>query len=208
MITDIFIEILHEALLLLLISGSLIGLLVAIFLLISPQNFSKLSRYYNRWISLRQPTKGLEVPRSTDRYFYRYHRIVGLFIILSAAYILYRFAFDFDRTSAINTLLRIFSNQAISAWAVDALLWFLMPISLMLTIFGAALALKPSSLKSIEKQSNRWISSRKGMQPLEKQYKIIDQWVEEHPRIFGTLLLVGSGYSLILLLIVLSNNVL
>ena len=203
---NIITEILQEAALIFLIIGSVFALLIGLLFLFSPEKARQFSLRYNRWLSLRKSAKPLEIPRSVEHHAYRQHRAIGLIILLSATYILYRFAFDYDQTKAIQTLTRLFDNTILVEWLLEAYLWFILPISGLLILFGATMALKPSALKRIESLSNRWISTRKAIQPIEKQYKSLDSWVERQPRIFGTILILAAGYNLAILFMFFINN--
>lgn len=207
MANDILTSILQESILLFLIIGSIFALLLGLLYFLSPQEGRKLSLRYSRWHSLRRPTRPLEIPLSIDKHFYHQHRIVGLFILLSASYILYRFAFDFDQRISFHALQKVFGNTFITEWLLEASLWFMLPMSGLLLLFGATMALKPSTLKVIEHLANRWISTRQLTQPLEKQYKPIDNWVQRHPRPFGVLLILLAGYNLTFLLMFFVKNI-
>lgn len=199
--------ILQESLLLLLIISSIFALLLGLLLLVSPQQAQALSQRYNHWVSLRQPTKPLEIPRNADHYLYRQHRATGLFILLSSGYILYHFAFNYDQAATIQALNSLFDHAIIIEWLLEATLWFILPISGLLLLFGATMAIKPSALKGIETFANHWVSTRKTLQPIEKQNKSMDTLVNHYPRLFGIFLVLVAGYNLIILLIFFINNV-
>lgn len=200
-------SILQESIFLFLIIGSLLALLLGLLFLLSPKRGRELTLRYNRWHSLRRPTRALEVTHSVEKTFYHHHQVVGLFILLSASYILYRFAFDFDFEPTLHALKQAFGNATISEWLLEAALWFTLPITALLLLFGATMALKPSALRGIEHLANRWVSTRKLMQPLEKQHFTLDNWVQQHPHTFGIVLILLAGYNLSTLLIFFINRV-
>ena len=198
--------ILQESVLLFLIIGSIFALLLGLLLILSPQQANALSQRYNHWVSLRRPSKPLEALHETNHFFYRHHRATGLFILISTIYILYHFAFNYDQTIAIRALSNHFDNIMIIEWLLNASLWFILPVSMLLLVFGAIMAIKPSSLKGIERFANHWVSTRKLLQPIDKQYKPLDKWVGMQPRSFGILLIFASGYNLIIFLMFLFNK--
>jgi hypothetical protein len=199
--TSILSAIAEKSLLLFLIIGSIFALLLGLLFILSPRQAAALSLRYSHWHSLRRPSRPLEIPRSVDPYLYRQHRLVGLVILLSASYILYRFAFSYDSSAALHTLTPLFGNALVSEWLLAATLWFILPVSGLLLLFGSAMALKPSTLRGVERWANHWVSTRKFLQPLEKQNKSLDNWVARHPRPFGILLILAAGYNLAILLL-------
>ena len=193
--------ILLQASLTFLLLGALFALLLGVVFLLSPQWVKRLSQHTDRWISLRKSTKPLEMPRPVEHSIYRYHRPFGLIVLISAAYTLFRFAFTYDHTTLLLALTQRFGHPVIVEWFLEAFLWFILPATLLMVFVGAAIALKPSWLKGAEQWGNRWISTRKGMLPLEKQYLQADNWAFAHPRLFGAILVISSLYILSMLLI-------
>lgn len=193
-------NILQESFLLALLIGSAFAGLIGLLYLISPGVAKTLSLRANRWVSLRRRSRPLEIPHSLDSSFYHYHRWFGLFILISATYILYHFAFEISLNEA-GVAFSKYINHSAANWLLEAFLWFIVPMSLLFIVFGATMAIKPSALKRIEKLSNRWISSRKITQPIERQNLFMDGWVERHPRHFGIIVLLGASYTFALLLI-------
>lgn len=203
----IIVTILQESLLLFFTIGSLFALILGLLYLFAPQLAGQFSQHSNRWLSLRRSTRVLEIPRSVEHNLYHHHRLLGLFILLCAAYILYRFGFDYHHEQTVTLLAhKAEGSSVIVTWLLESLLWFLLPVSLLLILFGAVMATKPSSLKPLEQFSNRWISTRKLMQPIERQNDFLDGWVTAHPRLFGLVLSLAALYNLTLLLLFLFNK--
>jgi hypothetical protein len=197
---NILTAIFQESVLIFLIIGSFAALLLGVLFLLSPERARALSLRYSHWSSLRRPSRPLEIPHSIDSYFYRQHRGVGLILLLSTSYILYRFAFDYDHAVVTRLLTRIFGYPVLVEWLLEASLWFILPISALIAIFGAVMALKPSALKGLETLLNHRTSSRKFLQPIEKQYKSADRWMISQPRGLGIVLILAAGYNLAILI--------
>ncbi|MCW8918189.1 MAG: hypothetical protein OQL08_05185 [Gammaproteobacteria bacterium] len=195
--------ILQEATLLFLLIGSLFALLLGVLFLLSPQQAAMFTGRYNRWLSLRRPTRPLEIPHPVDHTLYHHHRLIGLLLLLAAGYILYRFGFDYRQQEAVALIAASPWHPALVEWLLEALLWFLIPFSLLLLLLGGAMALKPSTLKGLEQHANRWLSTRKLLHPLDKPNLSLDRWSQSHPRLFGALLTLAALYSLTLLLLLL-----
>ena len=198
--------ILRESLLLFFISGSLFALLLGLLFILAPEKANRFSQRNSRWLSLRRTTRPLEVSHSVDRILYHHHRLVGLFIVLSSAYILYRLGFDYQHGLAVTALTPSGTPGTTISWLLESLLWFITPAAILFLFIGAAIAIKPSSLKGLEVLTNRWISTRRAMQPIEKPYLSIDHWVVHHPRLFGSILCLAALYNLVLLLLFMMNK--
>jgi hypothetical protein len=198
--------ILQEATLLLLITGSIFALLLGLLFILAPTQAQLFSIRCSRWVSLRRPTKSLEILRTSEPYIYRHHRTIGLFIILSTTYTLYGLTLNYDHTTTLHILSQLTNNTLIAQWLLNAALWFAVPVSVLLLLFGATMALKPSTLKVIERYANRWISTRRLFQPLETPYNFLDNWVARQPRYFGLLLVMATTYNLSILLLFFINK--
>lgn len=203
---SLYFDLISSALLLTMLLGSVFTLVIALLLLFMPQRLFALERHANSWISLRQHFKPLEIPRNIDTTLYRYHRPLGLFVLLSCAYIFYQLAFHYDAESVSRLISGSHKSSAIGDWVAQLLLFVGMAINLLLLPFGAILALRPSNLKGFEQWSNRWISTRKAMLPLERSYTPVDSLVKSYPRLFGVLILLFSLNNLYFFLLLALNK--
>jgi hypothetical protein len=185
---------LGDALLLLLLAGSLLALLVGLLFLLVPDFAERLNRRLNHWISLRRSMREVERSHFIERMLYRHHRSVGLFILLSSAYVLYQFAFHYEQQQLVQALGRFQVAPWLADWLLTALLWFSLPAMLLVILVGAQLALRPSSLKGLEGWGNRWVSTRRWLLPLERPHYPLDRWVNRHPRLFGAVTAVAAAY--------------
>lgn len=192
--------ILQESLLLFFLLGSSFALLLGLLFLLSPSLALRFAARNSRWLSLRRQTRPLELNHPVDGHLYRHHRPVGLFILLSSAYILYRFGFDYHHAHAVSALSPSPQHSALADWLLASLLWFLAPASVLFILIGGTMAIKPSAMKSLERLANHWVSTRKAMQPLEKPCDSLDIWVGMYPRLFGAIVTVASLYNLTLML--------
>jgi hypothetical protein len=120
-------------------------------------------------------------------------------------YILYRFTFDFDLAIASQVMLKLFGNKHIADWLLQAALWFTLPVSVLLVLFGSTMAIKPSTLKGFEQWCNHWVSSRKLSQHLDKQNKSLDEWMSDRPKRLGLFLILAASYILLNLLLLFFN---
>jgi hypothetical protein len=188
----IYLELLAEALLWLMLLGSGFTLLVGLLLLLAPQRIIAQEQRFNSWISLRRSLKPLEQPRNIDARLYRLHRPLGLFILLSCAYILYQLAFHYEARVVGQLFAGRNGADPVSEWLAEALLLIGLLLNTLLILFGALLALQPSRLKGFESWANRWVSTRRGMEQLERPYHPVDTLAGHHPRLLGALILLFS----------------
>jgi hypothetical protein len=192
----IYLELLAEALLWLMLLGSGFTLIVGLLLLLAPQRIIAQEQRFNSWISLRRSLKPLEQPRNIDARLYHLHRPLGLFILLSCSYILYQLAFHYDVTAVAQLFAGRNTTDPVSEWLAQSLLIIGLLLNLLLIPFGALLALQPSRLKGFEAWANRWISTRRGTQALDRLYTPVNGLVKHYPRLLGAFILLFSLNSL------------
>lgn len=183
-----------------LIAGSLAGLVVGALLLWRPQRLRMVSAVLNRWVSTRHLDQSLERSVSLDPWFYRYRRSSGVLTLLGSCYILYFFTVSLDKVDAINGLSRYFKQPVV---LVGALLDAGVLIALLGALFAGFISLfllwRPSLLREFEQGANQWLSLRRALKPLEIPRQGVDEYVLQHGRRAGILLVLGSLYTLVLL---------
>jgi hypothetical protein len=149
----------------------------------------------NRWISTRHINRWLDRSVSIESWFYQHHRSVGAVIILGAAYIFIYFGMLFDKAY---TLQHASFRGMLPAKMLDSLLDALVLSALIggviAFIVGLFLWLRPSLLRGMEEESNRWVSSRRATKVLEIPRDDADRFVMRHAQRAGWLLLLASIY--------------
>ena len=180
--------------------GCLAGLVVGVLLLLSPQRLKSAGDILNRWVSTRHLNQALDRTVQLDPWFYRHHRISGSFILLAAIYIIYAFSVGLDRNPAIVGIAkRLNLPSGVAGGLLDALVLSALLGALLATFVGLFLLLRPSMLKDFEQLSNRWLSLRRALKPVEIRREGVDEYIFLHSREAGILLLLGSMYVLALL---------
>lgn len=196
-----------QSFVILLILGSLAGLVAGVLLLFRPNVLQSWGVLLNRWVSTRQMELPLDRSVNIDPWFYRHRRFAGLLILLGALYILYYFTVALDREQAILSLSRHFNlHAALTAGLLDALVLGAMLGALMALVGGMFLLLRPSLLRDFEQVANRWLSLRRAMKPVEATRPGMDEYVFAHGRQAGMLLVLGSLYVLVFLLSWIGHN--
>jgi hypothetical protein len=207
MLMDTIVEsLLLRSAVLFLMAGSLAGLVVGALLLWRPQRLRAVSAVLNRWVSTRHLDQSLERSVSLDPWFYRYRRSSGALTLLGACYILYFFTMSLDRVAAINGLSQYFKLSVV-------LVGVLLDAGVLIALLGALFAgfislfllLRPSLLRDFEQGANQWLSLRRALKPMEIPRQGVDEFVFQHGRRSGILLVLGSLYTLVLLTTLLSR---
>ncbi len=173
--------------------GSLLGILAGVLLIYKPHLMERINRVANRWISTRRLDQFLDRSISIEHWFYQYHRLLGIMVVLGACYILGYFGLLFDKAI---TLQRLAGHMPIRLldWLLDALVLASLTGAGAALLVGLFLWLRPSLLRGIEEETNQWISSRRATKPLEIPRDQVDQFVGRHASRVGWLLLLGSIY--------------
>lgn len=206
MSNTLLIQLLQDALLIFLILGSSFTLCIGIMFTFAPRQVEKLSSRYNKWVSLRRPSRAFEIPRNIDHHLYRFHALIGIFILLSAVYILYQLGFNYRHEKTVSILSSLINSPLIADWLLSSLILAFSISAILLVVLGAVLVIRPSALKSSESHANRWISTRKCLQPIEKKRLFLDSWFNKHPRKFGVIIFIASLYNLVILLMIPTKN--
>jgi hypothetical protein len=195
-------EILLHSLVLFLVLGSVAGLIAGVLLMWRPEWLLRASRVANSWVSTRQMVRPLEQPVDIDHWFYRHGKWAGLFIVCGALYVDYTFLVRMNRVELLSVLSAMHWVPAIWQETLLDTLVLLIITGAQLTLFvGMFLLFRPSMMRDFERGANQRISLRQSMKPLEIQHSGVDQFVFRNVLATSVLLLLGSLYSLVMLVL-------
>lgn len=167
-------------------------LAVAIGLLAAPAQLQSLTRPLDRWHSLRPLFRPVDKPRYAEARLYHHHRLLGALLVAGAGYTLLRLpGIDHQATLA---LLPTTWDSSLRALLAANTYWFLLLANLAALGVGLAVYFRPSLLKGLEDRSNRWLSTRQAMKPLDTYHTGLNASLWNHPRLTGAFLLLGSLY--------------
>ena len=178
-----------------LLFGAVLGILLGLLLIIRPQFVERLNHVANRWISTRHVNRWLDRSVSIEQWFYQHHRAVGGVIVLGAAYIFIYFGMLFDRPytlqhfRVIDRLPPKLLESLLDALVLGALLWGTVAF-----LVGLFLWFRPSLLRGMEEEANKWVSSRRATKVLEIPRDDADRFVMRHAQRTGWLILLASFY--------------
>lgn len=173
--------------------AGIVVLIIGIAITIAPGMMIRLGEVLNRWVSTDEIFHRLDVPRSTERLFYRHHRVFGVLLTLGAAYVLYSFLFAFDYQSISREVI-LFHSAATTEWLLSALSFLNIGFSLVGIGLGLVILFRPSLLKALEQWANRWYGVDDSLKRLDVQLKMPDSWFQKRPRLLGVLIVAGSLY--------------
>lgn len=148
-------------------AGASLSLAAGLWLLISPASFGKHSGTLGRWFSLQRALSPLDEPRTVERFLYRHHKVLGVFLIAGSTFALYSQAFQFDY-SRLHALFDQGAHPAMLAALIDGAARFLFFGNLFAYAIGVIVLLRPSLLKDAETRANRWVSVRQMLRFLDK----------------------------------------
>lgn len=186
---------------LLLIVGGAAGLLASATLILRPGRLVALGNFVNRWVSVRRVEKPLDRMVVMDQWYYRHSRTVGALLLAGAMFIIYSFSVGLDRSRTLAGMAIVFAApEAYLAWLLDVVT----VSSLLGAGFAVAVSLlmlfRPVLLHDFGQKTDRWLSVRRVLKPLEIPRQGVDQFVFQYAHGVGALLVLGSLYILFMAL--------
>lgn len=181
-------------------AGLLLGLVLAVgcllyglLLALLPGLSARVAATLNRAFSSRQALRPLEIPRASEPFFYRHHRVFGGLLLSGVVTFFFLYFVDFPRESAAAQLADRLSRPFAEA-LIDGLVGFLLLANALIGLLAVVVIWRPSVLKPLEQHANRWISTRRALRSAEAPREPVDAWAARHPRVAGVLIAVGSSY--------------
>lgn len=170
-----------------------LGVAVSLLLIFKPQTLERINHFSNRWMTSRHLSELLDRGISIEHWFYRHHSVFGVAVMLGSLYVFIYFGFLFDKVYALQNLNWHIPRRMISA-LLDSLVLASLTGAVTAFIVGLFLCLRPSMLRDIEVDANKWVSSRQAIKIMDVPRDQVDRFVTHHARRFGFLLLLGSIY--------------
>lgn len=154
--------------------------LVGLWALIAPGSLVAASRKTARQIRLPY-ARWLDKTLYVDRIIYRFHRGAGLAIFLGACGILYAVLFGPAAAGAWD------------GWLGESVAALLVVAGVVGFCFGLVIMLRPSAIKPLEAWGNRWVDLPEERLNRPVKRLPVEAWVAGHTRLFGALVLAGTG---------------
>ena len=179
----------------LLMATAVLGAAVAV----RPQLLARLRATTDRRYSLRRATRPLDVPRNTDRLFYRHHRLYGGVVIALALFLLHFLVFG-ERQPLWRELFPA-DYRDVAAMLADVARLVLWMFSVVALMSGTLVFARPSALKRLERRANHWLTPRRATRDLDREYHWIDERLARRPRLWGAATLIASLVCLLALFV-------
>lgn len=186
-------NILLQSFLIFLGGAALLGILVGAGMLLKHEQVMRLNQYFSHWKSTEKFGEHFDRPRSSERFFYRHHRLVGAGLFIGAMLVLYTFVISYNVRKISAVIARDYW------WLLDALMGLLLIGSVLAAIIGFIMLSRPSLLRDLEKSANRWISTDRLLKWLNGMHYSAEQSILQHRKLAGVCLIFGSIYILIAL---------
>ncbi|HEY8606808.1 MAG TPA: hypothetical protein VIM12_06830 [Noviherbaspirillum sp.] len=184
---DIVNDLLWQALLILLWTGSLLAVLLGMRLLLARDGAAPYPAFLDRVVDLQALLRMLNRPRRLERFFYRRHQIVGGLLLAGAVFVLDAFLL---RGTKEKIALLVKSDLL---GLLDGAVAFLVIASVIGAVIGGVMIWKPSLLREVEAASNRWIplenEKRRG-----RSFDTVSRIVTGRTKRVGGLLVLGGLY--------------
>ena len=174
-----------------------LALVFGFFALIAPRRARWLADVLNRWISVERVIAPLDSPHRIDRIFYRHHRSLGILMVFGAGYVLFTLPTAFQPEAIATGMNMDIIENLLTAVLEGVRLLFGLGCVFAL-IIGVFMLVRPSSLKGLEAWANRWISTDVALQHLDRPRLPIDRLFENHYRVLGVFVVLGSVFALAL----------
>ncbi len=186
-----------DALLVALMVGLALALVVGELLLARPQALFALNARMSRWVDTRAAFGLLDRPHHLERFFYRHHWPIGILIALGAGYVLWRWAFAYERSEVLALLSRRWLASGLD-WVPAALEATVVALHGAILVVGLLVAFRPSLLKEFERAANHW-QRGPATAPFDTVIGTLDGTFEGSSRVSGLLLTIAACWCLLAL---------
>lgn len=177
------------------ILGAALGVVIGVLLLVDASRVLRWNERLSRWVSTRAASDALDRPRDIKPAIYGAHRVFGLLVVAGSLYTLDALNFDYD-SQGLARAFRDLGNLGLLGIAFEAARVFLFVGNLAALGAGIVLCFRPSVLKGLETWADRSFRSPAARLDTDAMRYEPDQWVGAHPRLAGSLVLLGSAYVL------------
>jgi hypothetical protein len=146
--------------------------------------------WMNRWISVRKMTRPLSVPHYIEPVLLKRRVLLGTVIIIGAMASIQLLA-----GADLRPALSLFDDNLTVpeiAGVAENLKEFLIAGNAICMLVGILIVFFPRVLSTLEVYTDRWLTLRKSMQPLDRMHMDVDNWVLKHPTSAGFTLSILS----------------
>ncbi len=174
--------------------GGIFSMAIGIGLICFSSRVYQLFDRMNRWVSFRQVSKPMAIPRDSWPFMERNRRWIALVFIvaslLSIANLLWRLDAAALAGMAGLASVKYHVPRAFAIWLITSAWWFLLIGSGVAALVGVGLGFFPQTVKRVEQWPGLWFSPRNMTKGAETQYTPLDKLALTHPRWLGTIIVV------------------
>ncbi|HKA41884.1 MAG TPA: hypothetical protein VKF40_07835 [Burkholderiales bacterium] len=164
-------------------------LLIGLSLIFNSAGALRLFGRLNRWVSMRQATRPLEIPRDTSAVVRKYRHWLAAAFVGGGVFALFGLLTQYDAAGIIYGLKLGYLRPAFAHWLFDSARWVLIVGNLAAIAIGIMLAFFPNALMALEASGSRWYSERRHARSRDVMHvTVLDEWVAEFPRASGVII--------------------
>ena len=156
-----------------------------------PEKIFQVGEKLNKWISTEKFFNTINKPLYHEKFFYRHHRIFGIFVIFFSLSSIYTMMF-YENMSNITDKFNLITDTVFTEWLLGAIYYILIAGNVLAFFIGIVIFVRPSTLKILENKANKWVDIESTLEGLNKRKDLPDTVLPGNPRIFGTLILIGA----------------
>ena len=182
----------EETLLVAAFGFAIVTLVIGLLMLVIPDKVHAFAARMDVYISTEKYFAVFDKTKNIERYFYQYHRVFGVFIVLASGYTLFAL---FGTDIPYHKLPEII-HPVVSEWLYDAGVNMLLVLNAIVVIVGLVVFFRPSLLKGIEAKMNKWVDSSAVVKELDTQRFLEQQKPLKRPRLYGAVVFLASVYIL------------
>ncbi len=181
---------LAQSMVLFFLLGGVFLVAVGIGLMVNTTGTLRLFGRLNSWVSMRNATRPLEIPRDTRQVAQKYRYWLAAIFVAGGIYALVGLVAQFDRSAVIAMFGLKFLRADFAAWLVDGFRWVLVAGNLTAIVIGIMLAFFPAIVVAVETRGSRWYSERQLTKGSDKLNLELDTWLAVYPRLAGGIILL------------------
>lgn len=171
--------------------GGLVGLAISLGLIFRSAGLFSLFNRMNRSVSTREATKPMAIPRDSGEFMFKHRRWIGSVFVIGAVYAVYGLLTGAGNATIVAKL-KLSLPPAYVFWIVESLRYFLIVGCTVSIIVGILMVFSPETLRSIEKRSGHWVSTRQAARGADEMNLSFDKWVAANPRTAGAIILLPA----------------
>lgn len=149
----------------------------------------------NRWVSFRQASRPMAVPRDSWPFIERHRRWFALVFVVAGIFSVYNLIWRLDIGKLVVMASGKYQVPAVfAAWLAASAWWFLLIGSVVTVLVGIGLGFFPAAVKRVEQWSDSWYSSRHVTRQADVMHTPLDRLAMRHPRWLGlAIVVVATG---------------